>query len=175
MAVPDVLGRRAALKFQALVDSNGQRWPEGWVKGVGFATVAEDIEPPPEHPLLVFGTAYVRRLTSAGPDTQTKYVQQLTSLSGWLTAIKRSAPTVENVTSDDDRDWIPEGGLRKKVSALAVPHARLGKHVRFSAEHLASIVSQGEVPPVPAVAERRRAGLSPRSRRTSPVDHRRTA
>jgi integrase len=106
--------RRAALKFQSLVDANGQRWPEGWVKGIGFATVAEDIEPPPEHPLLEFGTAYVRRLTSAGPDTQTKYVQQLTSLNGWLTAIKRSAPTVENVTSDDDRDWIV---ARRKAGA----------------------------------------------------------
>jgi site-specific recombinase XerC len=106
--------RRAALKFRSLVDVNGQRWPEGWVKGVGFATVAEDVEPPPEHPLLEFGTAYVRRLTSAGPDTQTKYVQQLTSLNGWLTAIKRSAPTVENVTSDDDRDWIV---ARRKAGA----------------------------------------------------------
>ncbi|HVX70416.1 MAG TPA: hypothetical protein VHA79_12085 [Mycobacteriales bacterium] len=29
--------------------------------------------------------AYVRRLTSAGPDTQTNDVQQLTSLDRWLT------------------------------------------------------------------------------------------
>jgi hypothetical protein len=31
--------RRAALKFQALVDANRQRWPDGWVKGVGFGSV----------------------------------------------------------------------------------------------------------------------------------------
>ena len=98
--------RRAALKFQALVDANRQRWPEGWVKGVGFGSVPEEAEPSPEHPLLEFGTAYVRRLTSAGPDTQTKYVQQLTSLSRWLADLKRTEPTVENVTGDDDRDWI---------------------------------------------------------------------
>src|SRR4051795_7209754 len=105
---------RLALKFVSLVDAHGQRWPEGWVKGVGFATVAEDVEPAPEHPLLEFGTAYVRRLTNAGPDTQTKYVQQLTSLHGWLAAIKRSVPTMENVTSDDDRDWIV---ARRKAGA----------------------------------------------------------
>ncbi len=95
--------RRAALKFQSLVDANGQRWPEGWVKGVGFATLAEEVE---EHPLLEFGTAYVRRLTSTGPDTQTRYVKQLTSLVAWLRTIKGVEPTVENVTGDDDRDWI---------------------------------------------------------------------
>lgn len=97
---------RAARKFMSLVDAHSQRWPEGWVKGVGFATIEDEPEPVPEHPLLEFGTAYVRRLTSAGPYTQTKYVQQLTSLNGWLTEIKRISPTVENLTSDDDRDWI---------------------------------------------------------------------
>jgi integrase len=106
--------RRAALKFQALVDANGQRWPDGWVKGVGFAVVPDEANPPPEHPLLEFGTSYVRRLTSAGPDTQTKYVQQLTSLDGWLTEIKRTVATVENVTGDDDRDWIV---ARRKAGA----------------------------------------------------------
>ncbi len=95
--------RRAALKFQSLVDANGQRWPEGWVKGVGFATLADEVE---EHPLLEFGTTYVRRLTSTGPDTQTRYVKQLTSLVAWLRTIKGVEPTVENVTGDDDRDWI---------------------------------------------------------------------
>ncbi len=95
--------RRAALKFQSLVDASGQRWPEGWVKGVGFATLDDEVE---EHPLLEFGTAYVRRLTSTGPDTQTRYVKQLTSLVAWLRTIKGVEPTVENVTGDDDRDWI---------------------------------------------------------------------
>lgn len=95
--------RRAALKFQSLVDANGQRWPEGWVNRVGFATLADDVD---EHPLLDFGTAYVRRLTSTGPDTQTRYLNQLTSLVAWLRTIKGVEPTVENVTGDDDRDWI---------------------------------------------------------------------
>ena len=105
--------RRAALKFQSLVDANGQRWPEGWVKGVGFATVEDDVE---EHRLEEFAAAYVRRLTSTGPDTQTRYLKQLTSLVGWLRAIKRVEPTVENVTSDDDRDWIVAGTSPKTIA-----------------------------------------------------------
>jgi len=64
------LPRQAAMKFQSMVNANGQRWPEGWVKGVGFASLSDD--PGEEHPLLEFGTAYIRRLTSAGPDTQTR-------------------------------------------------------------------------------------------------------
>lgn len=31
---------------------------------------------------------------------------------------------------------VPEGWLRKKVTAGFVPHTRLGKHVRFTAAHL---------------------------------------
>ncbi len=59
----------AATKFQAQVEAHGNRWPPGWVKGVGFATVHDVLE---ETPLLDFGKAYVRRLTSVGPDTQSR-------------------------------------------------------------------------------------------------------
>lgn len=43
-------------------------------------------------------------------------------------------------------EWlnVPEGWLRKKVSSGEVQHTRLGKHVRFSADHLAQIVADGE-------------------------------
>jgi hypothetical protein len=55
--------------------------------------------PAPEHPLLKFGTAYVRRLTSAGPYTQTEYVQQLTSLNGWLMAATYTVAASRTVIS----------------------------------------------------------------------------
>lgn len=35
--------------------------------------------------------------------------------------------------------------LEKKVAAREVPHTRLGRSVRFSADHLAEIVADGEV------------------------------
>lgn len=44
-------------------------------------------------------------------------------------------------------EWldISEAALRKKVSAREVPHTRIGRHVRFSADHLAEIVAENEV------------------------------
>jgi excisionase family DNA binding protein len=63
---------------------------------------------------------------------------------------------------------VPEGWLRKKVTAVLVPHTRLGKHVRFTADHLRRIVTDGTVePPVSATTAHR--GLSPRARRASPA------
>src|SRR4051794_27953434 len=71
--------RRAAAKFQSRVEAHGHLWPDGWVKGRGFVDAV--VEPAETHPLLDFGSAYVRRLTSVGPYTQTRYLQQVKSLA----------------------------------------------------------------------------------------------
>jgi excisionase family DNA binding protein len=60
---------------------------------------------------------------------------------------------------------VPEGWLRKKVTAGLVPHSRLGKHVRFSDEHLRQIVVNGSVEAAPTAQSP--SGLSPRARRTA--------
>ena len=39
---------------------------------------------------------------------------------------------------------VPEGWLRKKVSARSVPHSGLGMHFRFTSDHLRQIVADGE-------------------------------
>lgn len=99
--------RRWAVKFQSMIDANGQQWPEGWLKGVGLAEPPAEPEPAVvEYPLAEFGGSYVRRLTSTGPDTQSRYATQVRTLAGWLGAVKDVEATVENVTADDDRDWI---------------------------------------------------------------------
>jgi integrase len=98
--------RRAAAKFQAQVEACGHQWPDGWVKGVGYAVITTDETATDQLPLATFSAEYVRRLTSTGPDTQTRYLRQVALLVGWLTDVKGGLPTVENVTSDDDRDWI---------------------------------------------------------------------
>jgi len=59
---------------------------------------------------------------------------------------------------------VPEGWLRKKVTARAIPFTRLGKHVRFTRAHLAAIVAQGEQPPL-GVPQLPRDGISPLARR----------
>lgn len=58
---------------------------------------------------------------------------------------------------------VPEGWLRKKVTAGVVPHTRLGKHVRFTAAHLAQIIADGE--PTPYLEASPRNGVSPNARR----------
>lgn len=58
---------------------------------------------------------------------------------------------------------VPEGWLRKKVTAGAVPHTRLGKHVRFTATHLLHIVAVGEVELTSRFPQSRQ-GLSRRAR-----------
>jgi site-specific recombinase XerC len=62
------------------------------------------------HPLQAYGLGYIRRLTSAGPHTQSDYVRQLASLVEWLREIKHIEPTAENLTANDDRDWIVSCG-----------------------------------------------------------------
>lgn len=62
---------------------------------------------------------------------------------------------------------VPEGWLRKKVTAGAVPHTRLGKHVRFTADHLHRIVASGEAQPATRIRDNVQ-GLSPRARRIQP-------
>lgn len=108
--------RRAAAKFQRQVEACDHLWPEGWVKGRGFpAAVPEGV--PGDlgvHPFVAFGHAYVRRLTSAGPQCQTRYLQQVTALGAWLRAVKGYEPTLQNLTPDDDRDWI---NLRRRAGA----------------------------------------------------------
>lgn len=48
---------------------------------------------------------------------------------------------------------VPRSWLRDKVTARQVPHTRLGRHVRFSQEHLRQIIEMGEevadIGPVP--------------------------
>jgi excisionase family DNA binding protein len=41
---------------------------------------------------------------------------------------------------------VPEKSLRAKVAARAVPHTRVGRHVRFAQHHLDAIVAAGETP-----------------------------
>jgi integrase len=97
--------KKQALKFQALVEAHAHRWPDGWVKGWGLAPLPA-AQPLGLTPLAAFGASYVRRLTSAGPYTQTRYLAQVELMEKWISAATGRCPLVETFTSDDDRDWI---------------------------------------------------------------------
>jgi integrase len=97
--------RRVATKFKADIEAFEHDWPDGWVKGVGYLRPGAEA-PTGVHPLLSYGTAYISRLTNVGPDTRSDYLRQLRALVGWLRPIKGIEPTVENLTTNDDKDWI---------------------------------------------------------------------
>jgi len=44
---------------------------------------------------------------------------------------------------------VPMTWIRDKVTARAVPHTRLGRHVRFTDNHLADIIAAGYRAPLP--------------------------
>jgi len=52
------------------------------MKGVGLAVAPDGPPEVVEHPLSQFGADYVRRLTSAGPETQTLYEVRLRGAGG---------------------------------------------------------------------------------------------
>ena len=104
---------RAALKFQSLVDAHGQRWPEGWVKGVGFATLAEAVD----RDWIVS-----RRKAGMSPKTIANY-------HGFLSALFKSAigkglitrnpcegvklpPLDDDTEADDDMVFLTEAEFR---------------------------------------------------------------
>lgn len=81
------------------------------------------------------------------------------------TALDESAPApLYTIAEAATLLRVPEGWLRKKVTAGCVPHTRLGKHVRFTLEHLRRIVIAGEVEPTPTPSGIGQ-GVSPRARR----------
>jgi excisionase family DNA binding protein len=58
---------------------------------------------------------------------------------------------------------VPFTWLRDKVSAREVPHTRLGRHVRFTPEHLDQIIRDGEQRSQGARVDS--SGLSPLARK----------
>lgn len=67
---------------------------------------------------------------------------------------------------------IPPSTLRDKVTARLVPHTRIGRHVRFTEEHLAAIIAAGEQPVITVPVRFRlvgtRAGATPSHPPASP-------
>lgn len=54
---------------------------------------------------------------------------------------------------------VPKSWVRDAVTARRIPHTRIGRHVRFTQEHLDAIVAAGEQPTI--TARTRRASVVP--------------
>jgi excisionase family DNA binding protein len=101
-------------------------------------------------------------VTGSGPSSDAApLLPSVPRLAGtW--ARDRDGPPAQLLTIGEAAGYlnVPRSWLRDRVTAHLVPHTRLGRHVRFSPEHLAQIVAHGEQvvaqQPLPAVTSRPR-------------------
>ena len=105
--------RNQAKRFQLDVEAAGNRWPEGWIKGVGYrhdllaAPLVED------QPFLAFAMQCVRDKTGIQPDTRQRYARQAKVLAYELGVQVAADPdtdstviTVQNMTDRHVARWI---------------------------------------------------------------------
>lgn len=97
----------SAEAFRKLVDAHGQRWPHGWIKGVGFV---EEQEQPGDMPFVQWAHRYVERLNGIDGRTRDDYRRDVDlhlSVIEHVTPAGRTVPaTIGNLTSDDVQDWV---------------------------------------------------------------------
>lgn len=97
----------SAGQFRKLVEAHGNKWPHGWVRGLGFV----DEEPVPgDVPLEAWATRYVDRLTGIEERTREDYhrdVRLHLALIHHADIRGRVVPaTIGNITQDDVTDWV---------------------------------------------------------------------
>jgi len=63
-------------------------------------------------------------------------------------AIPPPRATTHLLTIEDAARYlnVPKNWVQDKVTERAIPHTRLGKHVRFTPDHLATIIADGQQP-----------------------------
>ncbi|MFF3554631.1 tyrosine-type recombinase/integrase [Streptomyces tsukubensis] len=97
-----------AERFCKLVDGHGQRWPPGWVKGLGFVEEPEEDEPEvnPEELFPAYAHRYVELLTGIQSGTRSNYVKMLDNhLIPWFKDLSvRQGPG--GIGQDDIKAWV---------------------------------------------------------------------
>ncbi len=109
-----------AVRFRRDVDDAGQRWPDGWIKGVGYRSGDEDGAADPAPTFVDYGRTYVRDLTGITPATRHRYDRQVLLLQTQLSALAPGELTVTSITDVDIRRWVnarEAAGARPKTIA----------------------------------------------------------
>lgn len=96
--------RSDAGRFCRAVDSFGQCWPEGWIKGVGYSAPTPPAAAVPS--FVSFAQSYVRDLTGITPATRHRYDRQVLALDGQLRILLLQEPDVGNVEDVHIRRWV---------------------------------------------------------------------
>ena len=105
--------------FKKMVDSAGQRWPEGWVKGEGFVRPPGESDPLKAPPRFVdIGAEYVRQIVDLSPGQRKKYLGHFnvlakTKVQGQLLFTR----PVTSLTEADIKAWLIEWDRSLKTKA----------------------------------------------------------
>jgi integrase len=105
--------RSAALRFKRDVELAGNRWPDGWIKGVGYRNDLLAEPPVADQTFLAFAMQCVRDKTGIQPDTRQRYANQAgvlafelgTQVSADVT-IDATTVTIQNLTDRHVARWI---------------------------------------------------------------------
>ena len=104
--------------FQKMVESAGEYWPEGWVKGEGFVR-PHGVDPRVEPPAFsAIGEEYVRQIVDITPGQRKRYLSQVSTLVS--TEIRGGLPFARPVTEIGEPDvkaWLIDWPRALKTKA----------------------------------------------------------
>jgi integrase len=96
---------RDAEHFRADVETAGEQWPNGWIKGVGYLPRLANRDQPPTR-FKDFAIAYVEELTGIEAETRHRYFGQISWMDVWLNEVMGEPPTVEGVTDSHVKRFV---------------------------------------------------------------------
>lgn len=124
--------RAEALRFQADVIGAGERWPDGWIRGVGYTPIPEAdrlaaapaAAPRPASPtLLAAAVAYTdSRHTKAGPEHRIKMRRDFERHLGE----DLGATPIDEVTRAQIQEWLDDQAERYAFKTIKTRRASLG-------------------------------------------------
>jgi len=106
--------------FKQMVDAAGQRWPEGWVKGMGFVRpVVEQQAPPPAPPMFAeVAEEYVRQIVDLSPGQRMRYLGQIrTLIAATIRNLVVFDRPIDAITEADIKAWLIDWDRSLKTKA----------------------------------------------------------
>jgi integrase len=102
--------RANAKAFKLQVDAAGQQWPDGWVKGVGYAELTVSAEREQAPSFLEAGLGMIERRMGIAPSQRKRYKQQLHTLQSVVvyageTATHPFMKKIHQISYDDLVAW----------------------------------------------------------------------
>jgi integrase len=109
--------------FRRMVEAGGHKWPDGWVKGMGFVRSRQDADPmQPPPTVAAVGGEYIRQIVDLSPGQRKRYLDQVRILASVEVPSTRGAyrPFDQPVTSVHEADvkaWLIDWDRSLKTKA----------------------------------------------------------